>query len=52
MIITKEAQMKIIYKWNTDEKTTRDLLCFFEGMESVFDLIEKNKKDLIDFYEK
>ena len=52
MIITKEAQERIIDKWNSQaDRSTRDLLCFVEGMESVFALIEKNRKDLIDFYE-
>jgi len=31
-------------KWNTKEKSARDLLCFFEGMQAVWKLLaEKNK---------
>jgi len=50
MIITTEAQQRIIENWNTEDKSTRDLLCFFEGMEAVFVFMEKYKKDEADFY--
>ena len=46
MIITNEEQIRIIEKWNTKEKSTRDLLCFFEGMIAVWKLLaEKNKAE-------
>ena len=46
MIITREEQIGIIDKWNTEEKSTRDLLCFYEGMEAVWKLIaEKDKAE-------
>ena len=46
MIITEEEQIRIIEKWNTKEKSTRDLLCFFEGMIAVWKLLaEKNKAE-------
>ena len=52
MIISTISQEKIIDKWNTKDKTTRDLICFMEGMEAVFALIEKKTKDSKDFYKK
>ena len=46
MIITTEEQIRIIDKWNTKEKSTRDLLCFYEGMEALCKLIaEKDKAE-------
>jgi hypothetical protein len=46
MFITTEEQIRIIDKWNTEEKSTRDLLCFYEGMEAVWKLIaEKDKAE-------
>jgi len=44
MIITKEEQIKIINKWHTKEKSTRDLLCFLEGMEAFRQLLEDKVK--------
>ena len=55
MIITKEEQIKIINKWHTKEKSTRDLLCFLEGMEAFRKLLEdkdKAEKEQIKHYEK
>jgi len=46
MIITTEEQIKIFDKWNTKEKSARDLLCFFEGMKAFMQLLEdKNKAE-------
>ena len=46
MIITREEQIRIIDKWNTEEKSTRDLLCFYEGMEALWKLIaEKDRAE-------
>ena len=39
MNITTKEQIRIIDKWNTEKKSTRDLLCFYEGMEAVCKLI-------------
>ena len=50
MIITKEAQERVIDKWNTEEKSTRDLLCFLEGMEAQIALLIKIEKDKNEFY--
>ena len=44
MIITEEEQIRIIEKWNTKEKSARDLLCFFEGMIAVWKLLEDKDK--------
>jgi len=55
MIITKEEQIKIINKWHTKEKSTRDLLCFLEGMEAFRQLLEdkvKAEKEQKEHYEK
>ena len=45
MIITKEQQQRVIDNWNTEEKSTRDLLCFLEGMEAMIALWIKIEKD-------
>ena len=50
MIITKEAQERIIDKWNTENKSLSELISFMEGMEAVFAFMEKYKKDKDDFY--
>ena len=50
MIITTEAQERIIDKWNTDDKSTREFIAFMEGMEALFAFMEKYKKDKDDFY--
>lgn len=55
MIITEEEQIRIMEKWNTKEKSARDLLCFFEGMEAFRKLLEdkdKAEKEQIKHYEK
>ncbi len=50
MIITKEQQQRVIDNWNTEEKSTRDLLCFLEGMEAMIALWIKIEKDKNEFY--
>ena len=50
MIITKEAQERIIDKWNTENKSLSELISFMEGMEAVFVFMEKKRKDEADFY--
>ena len=45
MIITTEEQEKIIEKWNTKEKSTRDFICFLDGMKALSKLLE-DKEDL------
>ena len=44
MIITEEEQKRIIEKWNTKGKSTRDFLCYLEGMKAVWQLLEKKNK--------
>ena len=44
MIITEEEQIRIMEKWNTKEKSARDLLCFFEGMGAFRKLLEDKYK--------
>ena len=44
MIITEEEQIRIMDKWNTKEKSARDLLCFFEGMAAFRQLLEDKGK--------
>ena len=41
MIITKEAQERIIDKWNTENKSLSELISFMEGMEAMIKLINK-----------
>mgnify|MGYP003680556285 CR=1 FL=1 len=50
MIITKEAQERIIDKWKTDDKSTREFIAFMEGMKALFAFMEKKRKDEADFY--
>ena len=50
MIITTEAQERIIDKWNTDDKSTREFIAFMEGMEALFAFMEKKRKDEADYY--
>ena len=52
MIITTEAQERIIDNWNTDDKSTREFIAFMEGMEAVFATIEKNRIDEAERYQK
>jgi len=55
MIITEEEQIRIMEKWNTKEKSARDLLCFFEGMGAFRKLLEnkyKAEKEQIKHLEK
>lgn len=48
MIITREAQARIIEKWDTVGKSTIEFIAFVEGMEAVFAFMEKKTED--DFY--
>jgi len=50
MIITTEAQQRIIENWNTEDKSSKEYIAFIEGMEAVFVFMEKYKKDEADFY--
>ena len=50
MIITKEQQQRVIDNWDTEEKSTRDLLCFLEGMEAMIALLIKTAEDKNEFY--
>lgn len=50
MIITREAQARIIEKWDTVGKSTIEFIAFVEGMEAVFAFMEKKRKDEADFY--
>ena len=50
MIITREAQHRIIEKWDTVGKSSKEYIAFIEGMEAVFAFMEKYKKDKDDFY--
>ena len=48
MIITTEAQGRIIDNWNTEDKSTSEFIAFLQGMEAVFAFMEKKTED--DFY--
>ena len=50
MIITTEAQERIIDKWNTEDKSTSEFIAFSQGMYAVFAFMEKKRKDEADFY--
>ena len=45
MVVTNSAQERVIDKWNTKDKDTKQLIAFMEGMEAAFELINKIKKD-------
>ena len=48
MIITREEQHRIVQKWDKQDKSTIELLAFFEGMQSIIAFMEKKTED--DFY--
>tara|TARA_R110000782_G_scaffold88756_1_gene171092 strand:- start:5 stop:184 length:180 start_codon:yes stop_codon:yes gene_type:complete len=48
MKITRETQLKLAAE-HAEDKTTRELLSFFEGMQVIISLKEKEKKDEADF---
>ena len=50
MIITTEAQERIIDKWDKQGKSSKEYIAFREGMEAVFAFIKKYQKDEADFY--
>ena len=47
MIITREAQLRLAAEYG-EEKSTTELLAFFEGMQSIISFMEKKTED--DFY--
>jgi len=49
MIITREAQLRLASEYG-EEKSTKEVLAFFEGMQSIISFMEKYKKDEADFY--
>tara|TARA_R100001369_G_scaffold90397_1_gene129343 strand:- start:24 stop:191 length:168 start_codon:yes stop_codon:yes gene_type:complete len=50
MVFTRKAQHRIIEKWDTLDKSSKEYIAFIEGMEAVFVFMEKYKKDEADFY--
>jgi hypothetical protein len=44
MIITKEAQERIVEKWDKQDKSSKEYIAFREGMEAVFAFIKKYQK--------
>ena len=50
MVFTREAQHRIIEKWDTVDKSSKEYIAFIEGMEAVFSFMEKKRKDEDDFY--
>ena len=50
MIITREAQHRIIEKWDSADKSTSEFIAFVEGMEALFAFMEKKRKDEADYY--
>ena len=50
MIITKEEQVRIINKWDKQDKSSKEFIAFVEGMEALFAFMEKKRKDEADFY--
>ena len=49
MIITTEAQLRLAGEYG-EEKSTPELLAFFEGMQSIISFMQKKAKDEADFY--
>ena len=43
MIITREAQLRLAAE-HAENKSTRELLSFFEGMQVIIYLMEEDKK--------
>ena len=50
MIITGEAQERIVVKWDKQGKSSKEYIAFREGMEAVFAFMEKYQKDEADYY--
>ena len=44
MKITRETQLKLAAE-HAEDKTTRELLSFFEGMQVIISLMEKDEAD-------
>tara|TARA_R100000541_G_scaffold6075_1_gene13454 strand:- start:3780 stop:3950 length:171 start_codon:yes stop_codon:yes gene_type:complete len=49
MIITREAQERIVYEY-TKEHTTKEVLGFIDGIEATISLMIKIQKDQNNFY--
>ena len=49
MIITREAQLRLAGEYG-EEKSTPELLAFFEGMQAIISFMQKKEKDEADFY--
>ena len=49
MIITREAQLRLAAEY-AENKSTTELLAFFEGMQVIISFMEKKRKDEADFY--
>ena len=45
MIVTKEAQERILQKYNNDGHTTEECSGFVDGMNEAFKLVDKIAKD-------
>ena len=45
MIVTREAQQRVVDKYDTKDKTTKQLIAFTQGLEAAFELIDKITKD-------
>ena len=45
MIVSIQAQERVIEKYNTKDVTTKQYIAFVEGMEAAFELIEKIRVD-------
>ena len=45
MIVTKEAQEKILQKYIDDKHTTEECSGFIDGMNEAFKLVDKIAKD-------
>ena len=44
MVFTREAQLRLAAE-HAENKTTRELLSFFEGMQVIISLMEKDEAD-------
>mgnify|MGYP003679521196 CR=1 FL=1 len=49
MIITTEEQVRIINKWDKQDKSSKEFIAFVEGMEALFAFMEKKRKDEANF---
>lgn len=49
MIITREAQLRLAAEYG-EEKSTKEVLAFFEGMQSIISFMQKKEKQEADFY--